>query len=118
MANPNIVNVTSITGQTALANLTTGTANIVTNAAASNTVVKLNMVTLANFTTSNVACNVMINRSSATFFQIGNVSVPAQSTMVVVGKDTVTYMLEGDVLQANAASNTAVSITASYEIIN
>lgn len=118
MSNPNIVNVTSITGQTALANLTTTTANIVTNSAASNTVVKLNMVTLANFTTSNVYCNVMINRSSATFFQLGNVAIPAQSTMVVVGKDTVTYMLEGDVLQANAASNSAVSITASYEIIN
>ena len=118
MANPNIVNVTSITGQTALATLTTTTANIVTNAAASGTVAKLNMVTLANYTTSNVYCNVMINRSSTTYYQLGNVAVPAQSTMVVVGKDTVTYMLEGDVLQANASANTSVSITASYEIIN
>lgn len=118
MANPNIVNVTSITGQTALAALTTATANIVTNAAASGTVLKLNMVTLANYTTSNVYCNVMINRSSTTYYQLGNVAVPAQSTMVVVGKDTVTYMLEGDVLQANVSANTSVSITASYEIIN
>jgi len=118
MANPNIVNVTSITGQTALANLTTTTSNVVTNSSGSNTVVKLNMVTLANFSTGNVFCNVMINRSAAQFFQVGNVNVPAQSTMVVVAKDTVTYMLEGDVLQANAASNTTVSITASYEIIN
>jgi len=47
MAAPNIVNVTTITGKTAVANVTTVTANVITNAAGSSTVVKLNNITLS-----------------------------------------------------------------------
>lgn len=118
MANPNIVNVTTIYGKTALANLTTATGNIVTNAAASGVVDKLNNVILSNYTANTVTANVMINRSATTYFVGGNVSIPANSTLVLLAKDTQLYLEEGDVLQANASANTAVSITASYEEIN
>lgn len=118
MANPNMANATSIVGNCALSALTTTTSNVITNAAASNTVVKLNMVQVANYTTSNVRCNVMINRSATTFFELGNVAVPANSTLVVLGRDTQMYMIEGDVLQANASANTSVTLTASYEVIS
>lgn len=119
MANPNIVTVTTITGQTALANATTSLANIVTNSANSSAVFKLNTVTLANFSTSNVFCNVVINRTGVgSFYQLGNSSIPAQSTLVVIGKDTPVYLLEGDVLQSNVSTNGAVSIVASYEQIS
>ena len=49
MAAPNIVNVTSITGKTAVAALTTATANVITNSSGSSTVDKLNSVVLANY---------------------------------------------------------------------
>jgi hypothetical protein len=48
MAAPNIVNVTTIIGRTAGAALTTSTADIVTNAAASNKVFKINAIYVAN----------------------------------------------------------------------
>ena len=119
MANPNIVNVNSITGQTALANATSVLANIVTNSASSGSVLKLNTVTLANFSTSNVYCNVIINRTGVgSYYQLGNALIPAQSTMVVVGRDTPIYLLEGDVIQSNVSANGAVTITASYEQIS
>ena len=118
MANPNIVNVTTIYGDTALVNLTTTTSNVITNAAASGTVIKLNDVMLTNRTTSNVYANVFVTRSSTDYFQLGNVAIPAQSTMVVVGKDTQFYLEEGDVLRCNVSANTAVTVTASYEIIS
>lgn len=118
MANPNIVNVSTIYGKTALVNLTTVTGNIVTNAAASGVVDKLNNVILSNYTANTVTANVMINRSTTTYFVGGNVSIPANSTLVLLAKDTQLYLEEGDVLQANASANTAVTITASYEQIN
>jgi len=118
MANPNIVNVTTIYGNTAVAALTTATSNVVTNAAASGTVVKLNTVTVANYTSSAVTANVMLNRSSTTYYMAGNISVPANSTLVVLAKDTGIYMLESDVLQANVSANSSASMIASFETIN
>jgi hypothetical protein len=118
MANPNIVNVTAIYGKTALENLTTVTANVITNSTASSVVNKLNNVILSNYTASTVTANVSINRSTATYYLAGNIGVPANSTLVLIAKDTAFYMEEGDVLQANASANSSVSITASYEQIN
>jgi len=44
-------------------------------------------------------------------------SVPANSALMVIAKDTVIYMEEGDFLQANASASSA-HLTASYEIIS
>jgi hypothetical protein len=38
--------------------------------------------------------------------------------LVVVGKDNGLYMIEGDVLQANASANTTSHIVSSYEQIS
>jgi len=117
MAAPNLISATTITGKTALSQLTTVTANIITNAAASGTVVKLNTVTLSNYTANTVTSNVMINRSSTAYYISGTISVPANSTLVLLAKDTTTYLEEGDVLQANVSANTAISMSASYELV-
>lgn len=118
MAAPNIVNVTTITGKTAVANVTTVTANVITNSAGSSTVVKLNNVILSNYSGTVAAANVILNRSSTNYYIGGNLSVPAQSTLVALAKDTSLYLEEGDVLQINSSVNSAISLTASYEIIS
>ena len=118
MAAPNLLGTTTVTGKTALATLTTVTANVITNSSSSGTVDKLNSIVLSNYSGSAVTANVMINRSATTYFVGGNVSIPANSTLVLLAKDTQLYLEEGDVLQANASANTAVTITASYEQIN
>ena len=117
MAAPNILTIATLTGKTALAALTTATSNIITNAAASNTVNKLNEVVITNYSASNITANIMLNRSSTAYFLSGNISIPSYSALVVVAKDTQVYMEEGDVLQANVSANTAGHIYASYEIM-
>jgi hypothetical protein len=106
-----------MTGKTAQALLTTVTSNVITNSAASSTVDKLNNIILSNYTSSAVTANVMINRSSTLYYLGGNISIPANSTLVLLGKDTAIYLEEGDVLQANVSANTSISMSASYEII-
>jgi len=118
MANPNIVNVTAIYGNTVLSNLTTVTANVLTNSAASGKVNKLNNVILSNYSNATVTANVVINRSASTYYLGGNISIPANSTLVLLAKDISLYQVEGDVLQANASANSSVTLTASYEEIN
>jgi len=115
MANPNIINVSTITGKTSLTQLTTVTTNTITNAVGSNTVYKLNTVFLSNYSSATTYANIVINRSSSTYYVGGNLSIPANSTLVLLGKDTALYMEEGDVLQANVSANSSISMSASYE---
>ena len=118
MAAPNIVNLTTITGKTAVANVTTVSANVITNAASSNTVLKINNVVLSNYSPLTTTGNVIINRAGTNYYIGGTIAIPPTSTLVLVGKDVAFYMEEGDVLQALASANSSVSLVASYEIIS
>jgi len=118
MAAPNIVNVTTIFGKSQYQQLTTTMANVITNSATSGNVLKLNDIVVANYTTSSIQTNVGIGRGSSVFFLAGNMAVPANSTLVVLAKDTALYMEEGDYLQSNASSATAAQISCSYEVIS
>jgi hypothetical protein len=118
MAAPNIVNVVSMIGKTQYQQLTTSMANVITNGATSGNVLKVNDILIANYTTSSIATNVAVGRGTSVFYIAGNMSVPANSTLVVTAKDVSIYMEEGDYLQANASLATAAQITCSYEVIN
>lgn len=116
MTAPNMINTTTVTGKTAYANLTTVSANIVTNSSNSNTVVKLNHVTMSNYSGNIVTGNVIVNRSGTIYYFAGTVNIPANSTLTIIAKDTMTYLEEGDVLQSSVSANASVHLTASYEI--
>lgn len=118
MAAPNIVNVSSIIARTAANALSTVTSNIITNAASSGTVLKVNDIMISNYTSTNAGCNVGINRGGTTFLISGAITVPSVSTLVVLGKDTAIYLEEGDTLTANSSANSTLHIVSSYEIIS
>ena len=117
MAAPNLLTSATVTGKTALSQLTTVTGNVITNSSSSGTVVKLNDVVLSNYSASIITANVVINRSATSYYIAGTIAIPANSTLVLLGKDTTLYLEEGDVLQANVSANTSVSMSASYELI-
>lgn len=119
MANPNIVNVTDIRGKTFVGTISNGSyATLVSNTAGSNSVVKVNTISISNGTGGTIAADVAIYRTSlANYYEIANsVSVPNNSTLVVTSKDTSFYLEEEDILaaQANGAN---LEIMVSYEII-
>jgi hypothetical protein len=118
MAAPNLLTSTTVTGKTALANCTTVLANVITNAASSGTVVKLNAIVLSNYGSSTTTANAIINRAgTGSFYLGGTVSVPSNSTLILLGKDTSLYLEEGDVLQTIVSTNSTIHLTASYELI-
>ena len=116
MTAPNIVNVTNITAQTAVLATTSSYANLVTNLSNSSTVVKVNVISIANPSPSNFTANVDIYRNSTSYPIIGNIVVPANSTITVSAKDTSFYLQEGDFVRA-LTSNAATAF-ASFEIIS
>jgi len=122
MANPNIVNVTSILGNTSGTSLTTTSAtSLVSNAAASSKVYKIDSIVVAN--TSASAANITINVYSAaalggTAFPIAStISVPAYASLIVTDKTTAFYLLEDKSIGATAGTATALVVTASWEEI-
>ena len=124
MANPNIVNVAAIYGENSSTSLTTTNAtSIVSNAAASGKVYKINMITVANVDGS-AAADITINKYSqddlggTAFAIVSTVSVPADATLIVLDKTTSIYLKEDESIGAVAGTASDLVVTASWEEIN
>ena len=94
MAAPNIVNVSTIIGKSATVALsTTSQTTILSNAASSNTVYKINMIQVANVDGTSAADITVDVHSAASgggtaYSLVSTVSVPAAASLVVLDKNT------------------------------
>ena len=117
MAAPNIVNVTTIIGKTAVQQVTTSATAIVTNSSGSNKVFKINALYVANVDGTNAAdISVALFRSSVSYEIAHTVSVPADTTLDVISKSI--YLEEGDELRLTASANSDLEAVCSYEEIS
>ena len=117
MAAPNIVNVSTIIGKTAVQQVTTSATAIVTNPSASNKVFKINALYVANVDGAVAAdISVALFRSSVSYELAHTVSVPADSTLDVISKSI--YLEEGDELRLTASANSDLEAVCSYEEIS
>lgn len=116
MAQPNIINVTRILGNTAYQNVNTVAANIVANPASSSCVYKLNTLMIANVDGANSADITASIFSGGVENKIAHtVTVPADATLVLISKDTSVYLQEGDYMRLAASANSRLWATCSYE---
>jgi hypothetical protein len=119
MAAPNIVNVSTITGKTAVQAVTTSVTAIVTNSAESNKVFKINSLVISNIDGTNSAdITVDIFRSSVAYRIASTIAVPADATLVTISKETAIYLEEGDSLRCTASANGDLQAVCSYEEIS
>jgi hypothetical protein len=117
MAAPNIVNVSTITGKTAVQAVGTSATAIVTNSAASGKVFKVNALYVSNVDgTDNAEVNVDIYRSSTAYHIAKTIVVPADATLDVVSKAI--YLEEGDALRLTANAASDLEAVCSYEEIS
>jgi len=128
MANPNIVSVTSIYGESIGEALTTTVGTDIMTVA-SNKLVKINYISVTNDHASTpVVVTVSITKAGFTSDGIGSgednaaliflastVRCPADDVLVVIDKPV--YLMEGDTLDAGASAATA-DIFVSYEVID
>lgn len=130
MANPNIVNVTSIYGNTTYYTPSGTTAVVLlANAASSGVVNKIDNVVASNVTASAANATVSIYTNGAvaqgsapsggTAYPIAfQVSVPANASLVVVDKSTAFYLQEGTSISITSGTSNALTFTTSYEAIS
>jgi hypothetical protein len=121
MASPNLGNLTSITGRTyvtgSLPSGSATSASLITNPVASNAVYKINSVTYANISTTSVLASLMYNSASVNYFIADELSIPAQTTLVVMSQDTRFMLEEGCGLHAYASQTASITPLISYEIL-
>jgi len=123
MANPNIVNVTVINGNSSQVSLsTTSATSLASNAASSGKVYKINSIVVSN-TNGTAAANITINIYSAaalggTAYPIAStISVPANATLIVTDKTTTFYLLENQSIGAVAGTANYLTVASSWEEI-
>jgi hypothetical protein len=124
MAAPNIVNVATITGKTAVADLTTTAAtSIISNAASSSKVFKVNSLIVSNVDgTSNAEITISLYSQDdigGTATEIcKTVVVPADASLVVIDKSSSIYLEEDKSIGAIASSANDLKVVCSYEEIS
>lgn len=121
--NPNIVNVTAIYGNTSTASLTTTSAtSLVSNAASSGKVFKIDNIVVANTTGATATITINVYSAAAlggTAYPIASaIPVPAYSTLIVTDKSTSFYLLEDKSIGATAGTASALVVTSSWDEIN
>ena len=124
MAAPNVVNVATITAKSAMVALTSTNATaLVSNAASSGKVFKINMIQIANVDGSN-ACDVTVDVHSqddgggTAYSLVSTISVPADASLVVVDKGTALYLEEDRSITATAGTASDLEVIVSYEEIS
>ena len=128
MANPNLINVSSVLAANAGFNLTsTATATLITVSA--DKLVKINRITVANVDGTNSATfdffvdgmgtgttGGATTGADATVYLCKTVTVPADATLVVL--DTPIYLMEGDILKGGASAASDLDLFVSFEILD
>lgn len=130
MANPNIVNVTTIYGTTTYLTPSGTTAVVLLpNAASSGKVFKINQLVVANTTGSAANATVSIYTNGAVaqgsapaggtaYPVVSTISVPANASLVAVDKTTAIYLMEGTSITVTSGTGSALTYSISYEDIS
>ena len=117
MAAPNIINATSIFGKTTAAALdTTLTTSLLANSAASDKLLKINSIIVGNKDGTNSAdVTISFYDGSTDYYLASTIAVPADTTLVVLGKDAPIFLEEGHSLRGGASANSDLDVIISYE---
>lgn len=119
MAAPNIFNPSNCTLSRSSLTATTSAASIVSNAASSNTAVRVTSLYIANYGTATTAITVDVYNGTAIQSNLAyTVSVPANATLVVITSDSKVHLTEGESIRLTASANNTLQGTASYEVLS
>jgi hypothetical protein len=133
MANPNIVNVTSIYGNTAyvIPSTTAATATWTHNGTTAMTgltpavgsVNRVTQITVSNVTGSTASTSIAISNnatyaSGTPYYFAYQINVPANSSLTIIDKTTSFYVTENQSVGVVSGTASALQYTATFEVIS
>lgn len=119
MTTPNMLTSSNVFGKLALSTVNTTATTLITNATNSGNLLKINTLTFTNIGNAAASATVTLAKSTVAEMKMANtISVPTNSMLVAISKDTAIYMEEGDTMNVYASSNTYLTVACSYEVIS
>ncbi len=123
MAAPNIVNIASMYGRiTYLAPANTTANTLLSNAASSGLLYRVNTLTATNVTTSPAVTTVSINSAASgggTAYRIAyQITVPAYSSLVLIDKNGYQNLPEDSSIVVTSGTSSAIEYVCSYDEIS
>ncbi len=120
MAQMNVVNVSTIYGNTNGMVVSTVPTSIVTNPSNSNSVYKINSLVVSNISgTGAASVTVDVYKNQSTAFRLSyQVSVAANTSFTPIDKGLIMYLQENDSIRLTASANSFLEAVCSYEAIS
>lgn len=120
MTAPNIAGLSTITGKSVGIAVGTSATDLVANAASSNKVFKINSLVISNVDGTNTASiRVVLQKNAANDYDLAkNIDVPAETTLIVISKETQIYLEENDKIYCIAGATNDLQAICSYEEIS
>lgn len=121
MANPNIVGVTTINGNTTSVAGTVASRTLVNNKASSGKIMKVNTLLATNNAAGAVSVTVVLypqdDLGGFPTFITRTVSVPQNSTLIVIDRNSSLYLMEDKTLAGNSSA-VGITFTTSFDEIS
>jgi hypothetical protein len=124
MANPNIVNVTSILGETVIGTLTSTLTTLLSNPASSGKVLKINTVLISNVNGTSAQDSTIeispLDTGTSTNARsiVSTVSIPADATLTAIDKNSSFYLMEDKAIIGSVNTANMCEFIISYEVIS
>lgn len=118
MSNPNLFNTQSILGKTALSNVTTTVATVVSNSVSSNALYKINSIVFSNASSSDATVRAELLRNTLSYYIAYDITVPPRASLMACGRDHSFYLEEGDAIRVLSSSDTGITSIVSYDILS
>ena len=119
MSAPNLATVSTITAKSVKAALVTTGTDVLTNAADSGKVFKVNNIVVGNIDGTKVKLRltgVLSGITAQSIFQ--GISVPAAASLILIDKNTAIYLEENDILHILASADNDLVVMVNYEEIS
>lgn len=118
MVAPNLNSPTRVVGKTVRLAATTSSQAILSNGAATNAALRVVSLVAANIDGANAADITVTMSDGTTSLAIAStISVPADASMIVIGRENIAYLQEGWSLSGLASANGDIVFTCNYEEI-
>ena len=121
MANPNIVGVTTINGNTTSVAASVASKSLINNIASSGKIMKVNTLLATNNATADVDVTVVLypqdDLGGFPTFLARTITVPQNSTLIVIDKSSSFYLLEDKTLAGNSSA-VGITFTTSFDEIS
>ena len=116
MANPNLINMTSLLGNVAGQSIGTSMANIVENASSSGKIFRVHSLIISNIDGTNAAqVSAQVQLVSTNYKIAHTVTVPPDATLILVGRDSPIYLTENSRIQLQASAASDLQAVCSFD---